>query len=255
MAKTDCVVGHSERPEDRTSRLKPPQLRLLREAIAETFGPPALTSTDSGYNSLETSPQKPAPGWEVDVRKYCDVFHGGHDSDEELESTEDEAEHKPFVPQTRPEAKPTHEDDTPKKTIPFRRLPSQKRPALPPGFFSDSGGRLLRRASDAGSARGKRACPRFLDRFVPPRDHLTDPSLKFRTTRAPAELSPSEKLLRHAGATTDAFCFRLRRSAPMASDYRASVRTNGGPVRMGVGTTLGPVSENDNSGTGRQVSP
>ncbi|KAH6688389.1 WD40-repeat-containing domain protein [Plectosphaerella plurivora] len=44
-----------------------------------------------------------------------------------------------------------------------------------------------------------------LDRFVPQRDHATPPNHKYRTTKSISELTTSERLLRNARGTLDAF--------------------------------------------------
>jgi hypothetical protein len=44
-----------------------------------------------------------------------------------------------------------------------------------------------------------------LDRFVPQRDHDTPPHHKYRTTKSVSELTTSERLIRNARGTPDAF--------------------------------------------------
>lgn len=226
-----------------------------------TFSDPPCSfqkSPDSGYASLEATPQtsrkfrastilKPE---DLD-RELCRHFFDGNASIDDSDSCGflDDEDSIFFIPQQRGAKKKQKPSTLP-------RLPSQTRPPLAQAFLtgSEGGRKLPRRGSDVGPLGGNGSSTRFPDRFVPLRHHDTDVAAKFRTSKAPGELSPTEKLLRHQEATPDAFCFRQRRIAPMVSNFRTFVRSDGGLVRNGVGTVLGPLQLQNAGTTDRQVS-
>jgi len=61
----------------------------------------------------------------------------------------------------------------------------------------------------------------FSDRFIPARPLGTTLHDKFKTTKHPHELTPTEKLLRHRSATDDAFRFRPRTIPPLGPEFRS----------------------------------
>ncbi len=100
-------------------------------------------------------------------------------------------------------------------TLP-RRTP-RSRLALPALFSSPLDARLYQRRHNTVSAR-------HLDRFIPARPKGTELSERFRTNKTPQELSAVERILRHSGATEDAFVYRQRIVTPLGSETRSRIR-------------------------------
>lgn len=90
---------------------------------------------------------------------------------------------------------------------------------------------------------------RSLDRFLPRRSTVNSASTSFRANKDPQSLSPEEKLLRHSGASIDAFSPRRRATSPSPQPSRLSARRNISANRSGgAGTGLifkfhGPISD------------
>ncbi|KAK3387285.1 hypothetical protein B0H63DRAFT_155348 [Podospora didyma] len=137
-------------------------------------------------------------------------------------------------------------------TLPIQ--PTRSRPTLPASFLTDSGAKLPRRDSNIGLVRSGNAFLHIPDRFIPWRSHLMGAAEKYRTGKAPHELTTTEKLLRHNGATEDAFCYRRRTVTPMAADFRTRARSDTVESQRRVGSVLGPVDQNNGSVMDRQVS-
>ncbi len=100
-------------------------------------------------------------------------------------------------------------------TLP-RRTP-RSRLALPASFYSPLDARLHQRRHNTVSVR-------HLDRFIPARPKGTELSDRFKTNKAPQELSTVERILRHGGATEDAFVYRQRIVTPLGSETRSRIR-------------------------------
>ncbi len=225
----------------------------------ETFSSPSqfLSSpSDSGYGSSASSPSSPRKDKPDQVegsgaRLGLWMLGDGNQSDSDDpfynsggESASDFKQPRPTnispslvdfqaePPRPRASSLKRHEPTT---TSPSRG-PSQKRPkpsTLPirsartrpsiKSFASDTGTKLSRRgsSSNVGLARSKTGSLRLLDRFIPARSNSADTLEKFKTGKAPHELTQSEKLLRHRDGVEDAFCYRRRAITPMAADYRS----------------------------------
>jgi hypothetical protein len=150
-----------------------------------------------------------------------------------------------------------------KRSASFPQSSPRSRPALPTAFFPSSRTRLQQRTP-------KTASLRRLDRFIPARPQGTDPSERFRTAKATHELTTAERLLRHSGATEDAFVYRRRVVTPLGLESRsrsrgetAASRNTGQCNTTGVlwrrmltgsvGNVLGPLDQNSIDGNERQV--
>lgn len=140
-------------------------------------------------------------------------------------------------------------------TLPIRS--ARSRPGLPTSFFSDSDIKPVRRNSNSnaiGVARSATVGAHIQDRFIPSRSNSSIVVQKFRTGKAPHELTTSEKLLRHNGDAEDAFCYRRRRITPLAAELRVHSQSESVPGGIRVGSVLGPVDQNTGEGPIRQVS-
>jgi len=159
-------------------------------------------------------------------------------------------------------------------TLPVRvaRPRPGPRPGIPSAFLSDADIRLPRRSSNIGLARYTARTQRHPDRFIPSRSDSTNTVEKYRAGKTAHELKPSEKLLRHDGASEDAFCYRRRNITPMAADFRPQSISESVPSQnrglshtnvhnsgctdslILVGSVLGPLDQNGSDGMARQVS-
>ncbi|KAK0704909.1 WD40-repeat-containing domain protein [Lasiosphaeris hirsuta] len=222
---------------------------------------------DSGYGSAPATPPTPTPT-RLGPRSICPtrglwMLGDGNrsDSDDPFRKSEDEqSPDNTFAilstPRTTPGTEATSAEITQgvKKhlTLPIRS--ARTRPSLPSSFRSESGTRLPRRSSNIGLTRSGTGSLRLPDRFIPSRSNSFDTAEKFKTGKAPHELTRSEKLLRHNGAAEDAFCFRRRVVTPMAANYRIQSLSETGTSRNRVGSVLGPLDQNSGDGLARQVS-
>lgn len=155
-------------------------------------------------------------------------------------------------------------------TLPIR--PARPRPEIPASFRSDTDIQLPRRRSKIALARYTARSQKHPDRFIPCRSDSYNVADKYRIGKAAHELTPTEKLLRHSGASEDAFCYHRRNITPMAADFRPqslsesiSSRIRGlttpwesvarGTNIGAVSTVLGPIDQNNRSDVAiRQVS-
>ena len=78
---------------------------------------------------------------------------------------------------------------------------------------------------------------RSLDRFLPRRTTANSASTSFRANKDPHSLSPEEKLLRHSGASVDAFSPRRRATSPTPQPIRITTRRNISANRSGGAST------------------
>ncbi|KAK3684313.1 WD40 repeat-like protein [Podospora appendiculata] len=235
--------------------------RRQRQAFSS---PPCFSDspTDSGYGSASTTPLSPRRNEKPTTRPLKDLWMLGDGNQSDLEDpfADSDDDEKPLdrldidtiLKTATPSAKPSSNKRQKPVTLPRSARP---RPVLPTSFTSDSGARLPRRGSNLGLVRHGvgTGSLRLPDRFIPMRTQ-TDSSERFRTGKAPHELTTPEKLLRHNGATEDAFCYRRRIVTPMASEFRAQSRSDTVTSRNRVGSVLGLVDQNRFDGLDRQVS-
>lgn len=74
---------------------------------------------------------------------------------------------------------------------------------------------------------------RSLDRFLPRRSTVNSASTSFRANKDPQSLCPDEKLLRHGGASADAFNPRRRATSPSPQPTHLTARRNISANRSG----------------------
>lgn len=180
-------------------------------------------SADSGYASLETSPTRSPPKRRLNgtslslstrLHSVSVRFYDGNSSEESQsrESSHDEADPGIIGPPSSDREK-------------FATLPrvSRRRFSRTDSFpvLPDRKCTQRRHDSDNTGLNGSRVCSlRALDRFVPLRDHATPGSEKHRTTKHLADLTPSERLVRHNHDAPDPFCFRRRALPPSPIEAR-----------------------------------
>jgi hypothetical protein len=213
-------------------RNAPLQIRTRRQLQTPSPPPSASASpSDSGYGSASASPSAPGELTKENGPPLVDLWmHGDGNSDDpfvdsDLESTLRETTRVPYQTSRRSERKLA--------TLPKRSPYS--RPTLPASFYPGSGARLQQRGPGTGPLRHP-------DRFIPARPQGAEPSERFRTSKAPYELTVAEKLLRHNGATEDAFCYRRRTVTPLASEFRAqsNSESTANRIRGQSSNTTGP---------------
>jgi len=174
---------------------------------------PATSSpTDSGYASLNTSPER-----ENTKPRSPRYFDGPSSFDSSLSDGEDST-----VLNISPPSSPTIFETPCPRAVSPQWLGTKSDLAIPSSFHSDRDIKLTKRLSRSQSTPQRRTAIKFADRFVPSRDQHSALSEKFQTTKPITELSPVERLLRRNDATPDAFCFRRQAAAPMASEYRST---------------------------------
>jgi meiosis-specific APC/C activator protein AMA1 len=198
--------------------------RAIGNSDMATIG---LSPADSGYHSLEESPTQ-----------HCGYFDGPGSSDDG----------ESYVPEP-------NRSEWPREFATPRRVPlltAKSTTSIPSLFSTETRLHAKNRVARSQSLPRRTSSIRTPDRFVPTRTRSTSLSERFRTTKLVDDLSPDEKLLRHNGATPDAFCFRRRAIVPMASEFRA-VSSESGVFRM-AGTVLSPLPDNQGGPRERQVS-
>lgn len=109
---------------------------------------------------------------------------------------------------------------TPKKSATLPKYSrTRQRPTLPTSFSSDL--HIRKRHNGLNTGLPYPTSIRQPDRFIPARaEEMESTAVIFRTGRPAHEMTTAEKLLRHHGATEDAFCYRRRVMTPLASNYR-----------------------------------
>jgi len=204
-------------------------------------------SADSGYGSVECSPEKFASVATPEtptIPRLVDLYDGnGSEASFDLDSGNcgDVSG-----------SSPTGHGRDQRATLP--RGSVRHRPALSASLFRRTAKRVRRRGSDT-SILSTPDSLRSLDRFVPTRDPSTPSSQKFRTTKDPGELTPTERLLRHNRHAPDPFCYRRRSASILPTSELGNLGSPDYILRSG--TVLSPVSQNDHAGTverDRQVS-
>jgi len=195
----------------------PPKVQLRRRSHTVNL-PPCFTHSpsDSGYGSGSGSPPSPTK-----TLKGLWMLGDGNQSDF------DEPSEDPFASKDRDDDVvvefwdgPNTQTEQKSKPLTFPVRLARPRPKIPPSFLSGTDIRLPKRSSDLGLAQYTARSQKHLDRFIPSRSDSANAVDKYRTGRDAHELTPSEKLLRHDGASEDPFCYRRRIITPPASDFR-----------------------------------
>lgn len=196
----------------------------------------AIRAPDSGYGTI--SPPSPSaalkefPGFDTEAAKCLSRQVDGNQSEVD-DPFADSDEENALVNQFTAALKLASDVPSRKKTKPttLPRL-TRSRSSLPQSFrTADNDIHLPRRQSDITVARQGAGSLRAPDRFIPLRSTSTDTTEKFRVGKAPHELSATEKILRHNGATEDAFCYRRRVVSPMVADTSAQPGPDSAPRR------------------------
>ncbi|KAK4236449.1 WD40-repeat-containing domain protein [Achaetomium macrosporum] len=206
---------------------------------------PVSSPTDSGYGSAATTPSPPRKAAKEHRGPLEPWPHGDgnqSDSDDPFIDSDDESTFKVKV--TTSAASPATRQVLEKQEKKPFTLPKRSRLSL--AAYSPSTAKLRQRASSSTSLR-------HLDRFIPARPQGTAPSERFRTSKAPHELTAAEKILRHSGATEDAFVYRRRIVTPLAPEFRSISRAEIAASRNRVGTVLSPLDQNSIEGIETQV--
>lgn len=213
----------------------PRDLRRQRQAFS-TPSCSAIQAPDSGYGTLsQPSPSaalKEFPGFDIEAAQ-CLSRQGDGNQSEVDDPFADSDEENALVNQFTAALKLASDVPSRKKTKPttLPRL-TRSRSSLPQSFrTADNDIHLPRRQSDITVARQGAGSLRAPDRFIPLRSTSTDTTEKFRVGKAPHELSATEKILRHNGATEDAFCYRRRVVSPMVADTSAPPVPDSAPRR------------------------
>lgn len=196
-------------------RNTPLQLRTRRQLQTSSSPPGSPASpTDSGYGSASPSSASEELAKE-NGRPLVELsMHGDGNSDDPFADSDLETTFRGTV---RSSSQTLRGSQRKLATLPKRS--SYSRPPLPVSLYPGSGARLQQRGPAAGSLRHP-------DRFIPARPQGTEPLERYRTSKAPYELTAAEKFLRHNGATEDAFCYRRRTVTPLASDFRPQSQTD-----------------------------
>lgn len=206
-------------------------------------------SADSGYASLDASPTSPPLKTRVNRESSSlsarleRVTLNSYDGNSSEESSSTESSHGDS--ETESVASPSMDREK------YATLPRVSRRII---SRTDSYPTLLGRNSthqrhgsdDTGLSSSRVSSLRALDRFVPMRDHATPGSEKLHTTKPLADLTPSERLVRHNQDAPDPFCFRRRALPPSPTEARRARRSSNS------GTVLDVHSNNQPD---RRVSP
>lgn len=195
-----------------------PHSRRRRHAFSSPDPPSPL---DSGYDSASSPfsplkrPVKHNTSPLADLRNSCD----GNQSDSDDPFTDSDYENTLANAATALHTPPPSQSQGPsalKRSATLPRRTPRARPVLPPSFRSLPHARLQQRTPNSASVR-------HLDRFIPAR--VPGPELveRFKTHKAPHQLTAAERVLRHGGATEDAFVYRRRVVTPLGAETRAQL--------------------------------
>lgn len=221
---------------------------------------PVRSPVDSGYGSAPASPQSPClPLKEVEWSDEEGSLGLWKLLDGNLSDLDDPFadDGNPPVPVELEGARREEQRERQLKPFTLPKRSARSRPCLPASFFSDSDTKLVRRNSNSnavGVTRSAALSAHIQDRFIPYRSDSAIVVQKFRTGKAPHELTTSEKLLRHNGDAEDAFCYRRRRITPLAAELRVHSQSESIPGGIRAGSVLGPVGQNTGENPVRQVS-
>jgi meiosis-specific APC/C activator protein AMA1 len=212
----------------------PRGLRRQRQAFS-TPSCSAIRAPDSGYGTL--SPHSPSAalkefsGFDIDAAKCLSRLGDGNQSEVDdpfADSDEENALANRFTAALK-----LASDVPSRKTKPVT-LPrlTRSRSSLPQSFrAADNEIHLPRRQTNITVARQGAGSLRAPDRFIPLRSTSTNTTERFRVGKAPHELSATEKILRHNGATEDAFCYRRRVVSPMVAEISPQPVSDSAPRR------------------------
>jgi len=195
---------------------------LSRPERHEVSAPGPSSPQDSGYGSASPWPSssenitKETGPLLVGIQKQYDGNQS--DSDDALAGSDLENSladvaaallSSPPVPQSRPRIH--------RRSASLPQQKSRSRPVLPPPFRS---------APDARFRQGRfNTTPiRHLDRFIPARHWVADTRERLKLNKPPHELTTCERLIRHSGATEDAFVYRRRVKTPLGAESRLRAR-------------------------------
>jgi hypothetical protein len=196
-----------------------PQSRRERHGFSS---PDPLSPVDSGYGSASppisaakhSANENRPPS--ADLRTHYDGNHSDSDDPFVDSDYENSFANVADIFPTSPSAFQTPHGLR-KRSATLPQPSPRSRPALPTAFFPPYRTRLQQRTPKTTSLRR-------LDRFIPARPQGTDLSERFRTGKAPHELTTAERLLRHSGATEDAFVYRRRVVTPLGLESRSQSR-------------------------------
>ncbi|GAB1313408.1 hypothetical protein MFIFM68171_03618 [Madurella fahalii] len=200
-----------------------------------------ISPTDSGYGSSPTTPLTLRQLAKDDGRPLADEWARfvGNESDSDDPFGEADLANTPGNgvthhgspwPQTRPATQ------TPRTT--------RYRPTFAASLYPRSGSRIQQRGANKSIGRPGVGFLRRPDRFIPARPRqVAELSERFKTGKAPHELTGSERLLRHSGATEDPF-YRRRNVEPMTHQFRSQSRSGTTGSRNRVSNVLGPLDQN-----------
>lgn len=200
----------------------PPRSESHRQSD-ENSSPPS--PTDSGYGSATPSLSPPRGPLNENGLPLADYDGSQSDSDDPFVASDTKNTLRADGPAlfTTPT---THQ--TPlgfqRELAALPKRSSYSRPVLPPSFYPGLSTKPQQRTPSTSSLR-------YHDRFLPVRPQEGDLSEKFRTNKAPHELTPTERLLRHSGASEDAFCYHRRIVTPLGSEFRQQSRSESAASR------------------------
>ncbi|KAL2016020.1 hypothetical protein VTK56DRAFT_4350 [Thermocarpiscus australiensis] len=226
-----------------------------------TFSSPSSLSaspSDSGYGSAlssATSPDRPAKEdgrSVVDLWMHCDGNQS--DSDDPFRDSDQTTtlRHGASTLFTTSATFQASFGSLKKSSTLPTRSPRSRRALLTP-LHAGSGSRLGRWGSPTAASRPAPGSLRHPDRFIPARPQAGELFERFKTSKAPHELTASEKLLRHSGFSEDPFSYRRRTVTPMANQHRSQARSEAAASRNRVGSVLGPLDQNSVDNIDRQV--
>ncbi|KAK4118696.1 WD40 repeat-like protein [Parathielavia appendiculata] len=225
------------------------QSRRERHAFSE---PDPLSPLDSGYGSASPPPStsKRSVNENRPPSAELRILYDGNQSDSDDPFVDSDQENLFANVADISPGSPSAAYQTPQgflrgsATLP--RQSPRSRPGLPGAFFPSYRSRSQQRAPNTASVRR-------LDRFIPARPLGTEASERFKTGKAPHELTSTERLLRHSGATEDAFVYRRRVVTPFGFRPRSISRGETAASRNTVGNVLGPLDQNSIDGNETQV--
>lgn len=189
-------------------------------------------SVDSGYGSLETSPTRSPTKKRSDrastslaarlVTLGVNSYDGNSSEESEPESESDSSRDGDAEPEIEASPYPAREQFATLPRVSRRRISRTDSYPLLPG----PQGTHQRYGSDNTGLQGSsNKSMRFLDRFVPLRNHVIPGSEKLQTSKPLDELTPSERLVRHNRDAPDPFCFKRKALPPSPTELRKARRS------------------------------
>jgi hypothetical protein len=217
-----------------------PQSRRERH---ESSALDAHSPLDSGYGSASPPPSAPKDSAKenrpllVDFQNHYDGNQS--DSDDPAAGSDQEnlvADVAAASLNSPSTSRPRHHLCRRSATLPLRT--PRPRPSFPSPFRPFPNARLQQGRSNTTPLR-------HLDRFIPARHWGTTPSERFRVGKAPQELTTAERLVRHNGATEDAFVYRRRIVTPLGPESRSRSRAETAASRNEGQSSMGRPSRHD----------